>query len=97
MAVPQLVWLSSGTRRVVDADANFNTAEIDVSPHVRAVVAELRDKRTYPPLIAVESGVGDLILVEGYTRATAHAIVGPSMPVDFIIGTSPRIGEWVLY
>lgn len=51
-----------------------------MSPNIRAVATALRGGRRYPPLIAVESGQGDLILVEGYTRATAYALTGlPSL------------------
>lgn len=81
-----VIILSGGTRRVVDAAFNFDRVETDASPHIRAVAEALRTGRAYPPLIAVESGVGDLILVEGYTRATAYAIVGPPGPVGFFIG-----------
>ena len=94
---PGFVQLSGGTRRVVDAAANFAQMETDASPHVRAVAEALKAGQTYPPLIAVESIEGDLILVEGYTRATAYALLGPPGPVDFFIGTSPRIHEWAFY
>jgi len=33
-------------------------------------------------------------VLEGYTRATAYALLDPPGPVEFFIGTSPRIREW---
>src|SRR5262249_58031318 len=71
---PAFVELSGGTRRVVVAAANFDHTETPASPLIRPVVAALRAGQQHPPLIAVESRDGDLILVEGYARATAHAI-----------------------
>jgi hypothetical protein len=69
---PGYLLMSGGTRRVVDAAANFERIPTDATPHVQAVVAGVRAGQTYPPLVAVDSGVGDMILVEGYTRATAY-------------------------
>jgi hypothetical protein len=94
---PGFFQLSGGTRRVVDAATNFPHVETDASPHVTGVVESLRAGKTYPPLIAVNSMAGDLILVEGYTRTTAYAVVGAFGPVDFLIGTSPHIQDWQFY
>jgi hypothetical protein len=89
--------LSHGTRRVLDAAANFPTMETAMSANVRAVAEAVRGGRQYPPLIAVDSGQGDFIMVEGYTRVTAYAVVGQPETVEFLIGTSPNIGRWVFY
>jgi len=94
---PGFVQLTGGTRRVVDAAANFERITTDAHKHVKPVVTALRAGQTYPPLIAVESGVGDLIMVEGYTRATAHAVVGPTAPVEFFIGRCPDLSQWPFY
>ncbi len=51
----------------------------------------------YPPLVAVESGVGDLILIEGYTRGTAYGVLGPTAPVEFFVGAAAAIRQWYFY
>jgi hypothetical protein len=94
---PAFVGLSRGTRRVVDAAANVALVQNEATVHVNGVIAALRAGTTYPPLLAVESGVGDLILIEGYTRATAHAVVGPLATVDFFVATAPDITRWYFY
>ena len=43
------------------------------------------------------AGLRDLTLIEGYTRAVAHAAVGPSGPVDFIMGRCPDLIGWPFY
>lgn len=98
IGAPTFNGLSGGTRRVLDAAANFpGVPPIHEEPHIRAVSKSLRAGKTYPPLIAVEDGAGGLLILEGYTRATAHALVGTRSPVEFIIGTSPRIASWAFY
>ncbi len=88
--------LSRDTRRVVDAAANLNSINTPENAGLLAVVAAIRARAPHPPLIAAESGGGDLLLIEGYTRATAHAYVG-TPAVEFYVGISPDIRDWCLY
>jgi hypothetical protein len=86
--------LSDDTLRVVDAVRNVSRIETALASAILPVLAALETGKTYPPLIAVEDGEVDLILVEGLTRVTAYAVLGPRGPVDFLIGTSPNIEQW---
>jgi predicted Zn-dependent protease len=52
--------------------------------------------RLRPAHAGAESGGGNLLLIEGYTRATAHAYVG-TPAVEFYVGISPDIRDWRLY
>jgi hypothetical protein len=88
--------LSRDTRRVVDAAANLNSINTPENAGILAVVAAIRASAPHPPLIAAESGGGNLLLIEGYTRATAHAYVG-TPAVEFYVGISPDIRDWRLY
>jgi hypothetical protein len=92
-----LFTLSGGTRRVVDAAANFSRTDTATSTNIRAVADAVRSGRRFPPLVAVDSGQGDFIMVEGYTRVTAYALVGSPPTVVFIVGSSPHIRGWVFY
>ena len=44
-------------------------------------------------LIMVETDAGELVLVEGHTRATAYAVLSDRAFPAFI-GTSPLMGRW---
>jgi hypothetical protein len=94
---PEFIQLSRGTRRVVDAAANLDQFKTPTSQNIRAVVQALKKGQSYPPMVAVDSGEGELLLVEGYTRATAYAALRPPRPVEFFIGTSPNIRRWAFY
>jgi hypothetical protein len=94
---PEFIELSRGTRRVVDAAANLDQFRTPTSQNVRSVVQALKKGQTYPPLIAVDSAEGELLLVEGYTRATAYAALRPPRPVEFFLVVSPNIRRWAFY
>jgi hypothetical protein len=63
----QLIRLSRDTRRVVDAAANLNSINTPENAGILAVVAAIRACAPHPPLIAAESGDGNL-LDRGYAR-----------------------------
>src|SRR5713226_850185 len=54
-----------------------------------AVVADLKRGKKFPDLIGVEGQNGDIILMEGHTRATAYVVSPPADPIRCIVGSSP--------
>ncbi len=95
---PTWIDLSGRTRLVIDGARNIDTIQVaeDANIHVKAVLAEIQNGRTYPELIAVERG-SNLILVEGHVRATAYALAGPQSNIGVIIGSSSTMNRWIWY
>jgi hypothetical protein len=73
-----------------------NLIDNEASLGVRGVITALRAGKTFPPLIAAEGTQGELILIEGHTRATAHAFL-QTPEVEFFVGSSPLISRWAFY
>ena len=91
--------LSGGTRLVTEGARNVapgGPAE-DAAVNIRAVVADLKRGTRYPELIGVEGQNGDIILMEGHTRATAYVLSPPPEPIGCIVGSSPTMTSWVFY
>jgi hypothetical protein len=79
--------LSGGTRLVQEGARNF---EVDtrIAASVRRTRRAIEQGRCTAALILVESGRGELVIVEGHTRATAYAVLSDrSFPA--FVGTSP--------
>jgi hypothetical protein len=96
---PTWIQLSAGTRLVVDGARNVDkiaTGE-NANVNIQAVGDLVSNGREYPELIAVESGDGFFILVEGHTRATAYALVGKPVVVRVFIGSSQSMKTWAFY
>lgn len=91
--------LSAGTRRVVDGAANVDRvpAPENANANIRSVAERLRLGHVFPALVAVEGPDGDLVLVEGHTRATAQVIVGDDRPLRMLLGSSSRAAEWAYF
>ena len=91
--------LSGGTRLVTDGAKNIapgGPAE-EAAVNIRAVVAELKRGKRFPELIGVEDQNGDIILMEGHTRATAYVLSPPAEPIGCILGNSPTMTSWAFY
>jgi hypothetical protein len=91
--------LSRGTRLVTEGATNIapgGPAE-EAAVNIRAVLADLKRGTRYPELIAVEGQNGDIILMEGHTRATAYVLFSPAEPIRCIVGSSPTMTSWELY
>lgn len=96
---PTWVQLSGGTRLVGDGAANIGripTAE-NANVNVTDVVAALEQGHRYPALIAITDEAGNLVLVEGHTRATAYAFARFNESVEVLVGSSPGMRNWVFY
>lgn len=95
--------LAGPARRVIDGAVrleSFNPANPDESsmaPRIRNIVGHIEHGKTFEPLIGVESGGGAIVLVEGHSRATAHAIARPTRPLSLLLGNSPRMSEWSFF
>jgi hypothetical protein len=92
------VQLSGGSRLVVDGAKNIENVVVeDANRNITAVVDSLRCGKRYPPLIAVKSEDGFLVLVEGHTRATAYVLAQIAEPVQVIVASSQKIKNWSFY
>lgn len=91
--------LSGGSRRVLDGARNVASVQDaeGTAGHVQGIVAQLALGRRYPELIAVAGADDTLVLLEGHTRATAHALVGIGKPVPVLVGCSASMAEWAFY
>lgn len=91
--------LSGGTRLVTEGAKNIapgGPAE-DAAVNIRAVVADLKRGKRYAEVIGVEGRDGDIILMEGHTRATAYVVSPPAEPIGCIVGSSPTMASWAFY
>jgi hypothetical protein len=85
--------LSGGTRLVREGARNL---QIDsrIAASVRRTRRAIEQGRCTAALILVEGDRGDLVIVEGHTRATAYVVLWDrSFPA--FIGTSPLMMQWV--
>ncbi|HXM60853.1 MAG TPA: hypothetical protein VN950_08325 [Terriglobales bacterium] len=64
---------------------------------VLAIAADLKAGKKFPELIAAAGENGDVILIEGHSRATAYALAGLPELVECILGTSPTMRNWAAY
>jgi hypothetical protein len=96
---PTWVNLSGGTRVVADGAKNIdsNVAAEDANKHIKALVAELIKGKRYPDLIGVSGARGEIILIEGHSRATAYVLAGLAEPAQCIVGSSSYIRNWAFY
>lgn len=91
--------LLCSTRIVADGVKNLDRVQIkeikEISDRVTNIADRLRQGERFPPLIAVQhSGIPDVVLVEGHTRATAYALTDSPVEIDVIIGLSPTMNHW---
>jgi hypothetical protein len=96
---PPWIKLSGGTRLVTEGAKNIapgGPAE-DAAVNIRAVLDDLKCGKRYPELIGVEGQNGDIILMEGHTRATAYVLSPPAEPIGCILGSSPTMTSWAFY
>ncbi len=93
------VTLSAGTRRVVDGARNVLTVQTreNANAGIIAVAEQVRTGRQYPELIACQTGEESPVLVEGHTRATAYVLAAIPGSADVLLGSSPRMRQWVFY
>jgi hypothetical protein len=84
--------LTAGTRLIEEAARNLDVYP-ELAVRVRGAIRRIEQRLPVAELIMVETNSGDLILVEGHTRATAYAVLSDRAFPAFI-GTSPLMGQW---
>ena len=85
--------LTGGTRLIQEAARKLDTYP-ELAARVRAAIERIEQQGLpVAELIMVENNSGDLILVEGHTRATAYALLSDRAFPAFV-GTSPLMGQW---
>jgi hypothetical protein len=89
--------LSHGTRSVTDGAKDLAAMDAETKCSIKSIAEGVRACHTSPPLIAVESNDGFLVLVEGHRRATAYVAAGLRGNIDLLVGSSPGISGWQLY
>jgi len=96
---PPWVELSRGTRLVVEGATNIgpDTPAEDAAVNIRAVAKDLKRGKQYAELIGVDGQSGDIILMEGHTRATAYAVAQLPDRIECLVGSSPSMSRWAFY
>jgi hypothetical protein len=84
--------LTAGTRLIQGAARNLD-AYPELAVRVRGAIKRIEQGLPVAELIMVENHSGDLILVEGHTRATAYAVLADRSFQSFV-GTSSLMGQW---
>lgn len=85
--------LTRGTRLIEEAARNNLGTYPELAERVNIARQRIEQGLPMAELIMVENDVGDLILVEGHTRATAYAMLADRSFQSFI-GTSSLISRW---
>jgi hypothetical protein len=96
---PTWIALAVSGRSVADGAANINkvVAPDNVNAHITQVADRVRRGEKFPELILVQTLDGQLILLEGHTRATAYLIAPIRGPIDAFVGSSLQIGQWAFH
>jgi hypothetical protein len=93
------LWISSGTRRTVDAAARIRRNEIAgvTAEEHEPIAARLRAEESPAELIAVAPpDHSRLVLLEGHVRLTAYALYPEYLPaeLEIYLGVSADIERW---
>jgi hypothetical protein len=94
-----LLALSGPSRRVADGAARIAQGAAFADPEnlrrdIEGIAQRLRQGEVYRDLIAVESGDGACVLVEGHKRATAHCLAATEGAIGVLVGRSPGMRGW---
>jgi hypothetical protein len=91
--------VSGYTRLVADGVKNLNQGGNEkIKGNVTGIANRLRQGERFPPLIAVQqTGIADVVLMEGHNRATAYALTDWPDEIEVIIGTSAHMGDWLFF
>lgn len=85
--------IAGNSRKVADGVKNFHKTYVcGVTENVYDVMKALSRGEVLPEIILAETKTGKRIILEGHTRATAHAIRGTE--VEALIGVSPSMSKW---
>jgi hypothetical protein len=84
--------LTGGTRLIQEAARNLDV-DPEVAVNVRGTIQRIEQHLPLAELIMVETDAGDLVLVEGHTRATAYAVLSDRAFPAFM-ATSPLMDRW---
>ncbi len=94
--VPMTQQLSGRTLLVKDGATNLSRFSRlpEGAEHIPEVLAELREGRSFPPLLAVEGPGVPLTLLEGHSRATAYVIESKTVHVEAYVARSQFMANW---
>jgi hypothetical protein len=94
-----LVCQTQGTRRISRLAARVTAGEItcEIADNVKGIQDELMGGKKFPELIGVEGSEGNLILIEGHSRATAYMGFQWTKNIEMILGRSPLLHQWQFY
>src|SRR5258708_39828779 len=93
---PSWAHFSGGSRLVIEGATNLERTEEnrDPKPNVNGILRRIGKGQHLALLIAVESGDGFLILIEGHSRATAYVLSGFVTEFEMFVGSSPAMHKW---
>jgi len=96
---PSRVALSSGSRLVSQGSENVGSGNStgDTVVNTRAIVEDFKRGKVFPELIGVDRAAGEIILMEGHTRATAYALAKVPSQIECIVGSSVSMSNWAFY
>ena len=93
------VVFSGGTRKPSDLVAKMARDQIpfEDAKRFRAIQDAIARGKQFPELIAAEGQNGELILIEGHSRATAYVACCFAKNVKMFLASSPSMHGWVFY
>jgi hypothetical protein len=94
-------WLafSDNTRKPSQVLVNLSSGKVppEDSDRILSIQRALSQGKRFPELIAAEGQNGDLILIEGHSRATAYVACLFNEPIAMFLVSSPTMHLWVFY
>jgi hypothetical protein len=97
-AAPNWTNLSNGTRLVCEGASSVRQQSSDpLFQQIVAIAEGIRDGIRFPALIAAEHDKGNLVLIEGHSRATAYVLEGYGGTVEAFVGSSLSMKDWPFY
>lgn len=102
MNYPDWNELSGGSGRVVSVSGRLvNSSAWRVrAGHIHSMRKELDRGVWFPPLIACSTGTvrsGDIVLIEGHSRATAYHLLRSYQDVKVLVAFSRRVEGWEFF
>ncbi len=97
-ATPNWTNLSNGTRLVCEGARSVRQQSSNpLFQQIVAIAEEIRNGVRFPALIAAQHDKGNLVLIEGHSRATAYVLEGYGGTVEAFVGFSLSMKDWPFY
>ena len=96
---PNWLAFSDNTRKPSQMAANLSTDKVqkEDADRILAIQDALNQGKRFPELIAAEGENGELILLEGHSRATAYVASGFNENITMFLASSPTMHRWRFY